>query len=147
MCPTSLREHPPPMRGRNPCLSCSRRGPRACHSVGARQMSADICRCNCLDLSHCLFLGHLTVWLPQTPSCSWNTCIHSAQSLLTLFYQPRLLLGFLLLQKSYVLFFSLLAALRHVEFPGQGSDLSHSCDLYCSCGNTRSLSSGMALQR
>ena len=26
-----------------------------------------------------------------------------------------------------------------MEFPGQGSDPSHSCDLSCSCGNTRSL--------
>ena len=33
--------------------------------------------------------------------------------------------------------FSFLAARQHVEFPGQGSDPSHSCDL--SCGNTRSL--------
>ena len=26
-----------------------------------------------------------------------------------------------------------------MEFPGQGSDLSHSCDLLCSCGNAGSL--------
>ena len=35
--------------------------------------------------------------------------------------------------------FWFLAALRHLEFPGQGSDLSHICDLSCSCGNARSL--------
>ena len=26
----------------------------------------------------------------------------------------------------------------HMEFPGQGSDLSRCCDLHCSCGNTGS---------
>ena len=30
-------------------------------------------------------------------------------------------------------------ALQHMEFPGQGSDLSHSCHLGCSCGNARFL--------
>ena len=33
-----------------------------------------------------------------------------------------------------------LAALQHMEFMGQGSDLSHSCDLYCSYSNARSFS-------
>ena len=33
-------------------------------------------------------------------------------------------------------FFSFLAFLRHMEFPGQGSDPSHSCDLSCSCSIT-----------
>ena len=28
---------------------------------------------------------------------------------------------------------------RHLEFPSQGSDPSHSCHLCCSCGNARSL--------
>ena len=31
-----------------------------------------------------------------------------------------------------------LAALRHMEFSGQGSDLNCSCNLSCSCSNTRS---------
>ena len=36
----------------------------------------------------------------------------------------------------YCLFmFSFSAAPRHVEFPGQGSDLSHNCNLSLSCGN------------
>ena len=39
----------------------------------------------------------------------------------------------LVIVATNVLFFffplSFLAALRHMEFPGQGSDLSHSCDL------------------
>ena len=37
------------------------------------------------------------------------------------------------------LFFHSWPTLRHMEFPGQGSDPSHSCDLSHSCGNTRSL--------
>ena len=32
-----------------------------------------------------------------------------------------------------------LAAPWHMEFPGQRSDPNHSCNLGCSCGNTRSL--------
>ena len=32
-----------------------------------------------------------------------------------------------------------LAAQWHMEFPGQGSDLSRSCHQNCSCGNVRSL--------
>ena len=28
---------------------------------------------------------------------------------------------------------------RHIEFPGQGSDLSRNCNLHCSCGRARSL--------
>ena len=39
----------------------------------------------------------------------------------------------------FVFFFSFLTSLRHVEFPGQGTDLSHSCDLSCSCGDAGSL--------
>ena len=35
--------------------------------------------------------------------------------------------------------FLFLAALWHMEFRGQGSDLSHSCDLLHSCGNAGSL--------
>ena len=31
--------------------------------------------------------------------------------------------------------FSYLAAPRHIEFPGQGSDLSHSCDLHGNAGS------------
>lgn len=34
--------------------------------------------------------------------------------------------------------FSFLAALQHVEFPGQGLDPSYSCSLCCSCGNATS---------
>ena len=33
--------------------------------------------------------------------------------------------------------FSFLAAPRHMEFPGQGSDPSRCCDLSCRCGNAR----------
>ena len=35
--------------------------------------------------------------------------------------------------------FSFLAAPQHVEFPSQGSDLGHSCNLSRRCGNARSL--------
>ena len=38
------------------------------------------------------------------------------------------------LLQIFGIFFSL-AALQHMEFPGQGSDPSHSCDLSHSCGN------------
>ena len=34
--------------------------------------------------------------------------------------------------------FSFLAALQHMEFPGQGLDPSCSCDVCCSCGHARS---------
>ena len=37
-----------------------------------------------------------------------------------------------------ILFFFFFPTLRHIEFLGQGSDLSHSCDLSHSYGNTRS---------
>ena len=40
---------------------------------------------------------------------------------------------------SFIIFIFFLAALRHMEFPGQGSDLSCSCDLSCICSNARSL--------
>ena len=43
--------------------------------------------------------------------------------------------GFLI---CFVVFFPFLVTLRHMEFPGQGSDLSCSCDLCCSCGIARS---------
>ena len=36
-------------------------------------------------------------------------------------------------------FFFFLAALRHMEFPGQGSDLSCSCNLSSICGNAKSV--------
>ena len=39
---------------------------------------------------------------------------------------------------SLSLFPSFLAAPRHMKFPGQGLDLSHSCDLHHGCGNNRS---------
>ena len=39
----------------------------------------------------------------------------------------------------YIFFFSFLATSWHMEFPGQGSDPSHSCNLRHSCGNTGSL--------
>ena len=38
-----------------------------------------------------------------------------------------------------IFFFSFLTAPWHVEFLGQGSDLSHRGALHCSCGNTGSL--------
>ena len=41
---------------------------------------------------------------------------------------------------GFVLFCFVLAALQHMEFMGQGSDLSHSCDLYRSYSNARSFS-------
>ena len=41
---------------------------------------------------------------------------------------------------SFAAFCSFVAALRHMEFPGQGSDLSRCCDLSCSFGNIGSLS-------
>ena len=34
-------------------------------------------------------------------------------------------------------FFFFLTTSWHMEFPGQGSDLSHSCNLHCSRGNAR----------
>lgn len=37
-------------------------------------------------------------------------------------------------ESEYLFFF--LASLQHVELPDQGSDLSHSHNLPCSCGNT-----------
>ena len=43
----------------------------------------------------------------------------------------------------FFLFF--LAALPHMEFPGQGSALSHGCDLCRSCNNTRSLTQRLNL--
>ena len=45
------------------------------------------------------------------------------------------------LNKILILFFSFpfLATLWYIDFPGQGSGLSHSLDPSCSCGNTVSL--------
>ena len=41
-------------------------------------------------------------------------------------------------------FFSFLASLRHVKFLGQGSDLSHSCNICCcSCSKAESLIAGV----
>ena len=40
---------------------------------------------------------------------------------------------------SFVCFVCFLAALQHMKFPGQGSDLNHSCDPRRSCSNARSL--------
>ena len=39
----------------------------------------------------------------------------------------------------FFFFFLLLAIPWHMEFPGQGSDPSHSCNLSCSCSNATSL--------
>ena len=36
-------------------------------------------------------------------------------------------------------FFSFLTILWYMEFPGQGSDSSHKCNLCCSCRNARAL--------
>ena len=47
--------------------------------------------------------------------------------------------------EHFYLFIFLSATLWHLEFPGQGSDLSHSWDLCCSCGNVRSLTYGAEL--
>ena len=46
---------------------------------------------------------------------------------------------FLLRCSRLFFFFSFLATPWHMEFPGQGSDLSHSCDLCHSCSNAGSL--------
>ena len=37
------------------------------------------------------------------------------------------------------MFFFFFATLWHMEFPGQGSDPNGSCNVYCCCGNTGSL--------
>lgn len=39
----------------------------------------------------------------------------------------------------YFIFFLFLATPWHMEFPGLGSHLSHSCDLCCNCGSNESL--------
>ena len=39
----------------------------------------------------------------------------------------------------FFFFFPFLATLQHLELLDQGSDLSHSSDLHCSCGHARSL--------
>lgn len=42
--------------------------------------------------------------------------------------------------RNFFFFFStLLASPWHMEFPGLGSHLSHSCDLCCNCGSNESL--------
>ena len=46
---------------------------------------------------------------------------------------------FLYLCFGFFFSFSFLAVPRHMEFPGQGSEGSHSCNLCCSCSNARSL--------
>ena len=46
---------------------------------------------------------------------------------------------------SSLLFFPFSVAPWRMEFPGQGSDLSHSCDLSCSCSNAKSLTDCTAL--
>ena len=38
-----------------------------------------------------------------------------------------------------ILIFFFLADCRHMEFPGQGSEVNCSCNLFCSCGNAGSL--------
>ena len=56
------------------------------------------------------------------------------------FKQAALKFAFLFIYLFFFsFFFSLLAAPRHMEFPGRGSDLSHSFNLCHSCGNARSL--------
>ena len=40
--------------------------------------------------------------------------------------------------RRYNFFFSFLATLRHVEFPGQGVDLSCRCNLCCRCSTSGS---------
>ena len=55
------------------------------------------------------------------------------------FIHLPLCVGMILPFIYFILFFSFLATPWQVEFPGQGSDPSHSCDLSCSCSNTRSL--------
>ena len=52
-----------------------------------------------------------------------------------------------LLQLLFLFSLSLfLAALWHMEFPGQGSDLNHHGDLYRGCGNAGSLTHGTRLE-
>ena len=50
----------------------------------------------------------------------------------------EILLCFFYLASSFS-FFPFLAALQHKESPGQGSDLSLSCELCCNCGSMGSL--------
>ena len=57
--------------------------------------------------------------------------IHSFLDVLTSWFHPAKSPFDLILIFKLCLF---LAALRHVEFLGQGSDPSHRCGLHCSCG-------------
>ena len=87
-----------------------------------------------------------TLFPPQThthtfllPSAE-SQVLSTVPSLPGLFILPRIyiFLGFFW-QGGFCLFvFSFLTPPRHMEFPSQGSDLSHSFDLCCSCGNARS---------
>jgi len=52
-------------------------------------------------------------------------------------YLPIFMLTLVMLDYSFI--FSFLAVLWRMEFPGQGSDPSHSCNLHHSCGNHGSL--------
>ena len=85
-------------------------------------------------------LSHLLSLFHPHPLCLWRTLKPRSQVCFSISithsqtpppthnpHQPSL----------YLPFFS--AAPWQTEFPGQGSDPSYSCDLYCSCGNARSL--------
>ena len=50
------------------------------------------------------------------------------------------------LSPFFPFFSSFLAALRHMEFPGQGSDPSCSCDLRCRCSSASVLGQGSNLR-
>ena len=75
----------------------------------------------------------------QFPGLPGDVGESGAHRILGVGASPRLTEGTELPSFLIYLFPFILAALRHMEFPGQGSDLSHRCDLCHSCGNTGSL--------
>ena len=70
-----------------------------------------------------------TVRIPA-PGWSERICTDLITSLLKGFFSPSVL---------FFCLFVCLAALWHMEFPGQGSDLSRSFNVCCSYGNARAL--------
>ena len=61
------------------------------------------------------------------------------------FHSIKISFNFELPQAYFFSYFLFLATPQHMEFLGQGSDLSHSRDLHCSCGNARSFNQGSNL--
>lgn len=87
------------------------------------------------DFSPPHFLCLLCVTLCKDWLCTWMTVSPSPQK--NPFYGKKKWQKSKTLKIIVIFFFSFLAALRQMEFLGQGSDPSHSFDLHCSCGNTR----------